>query len=125
MKKTEIYLTVQQVAEELGISYQKALYQIKTGKLPAKKVGKAFKIPSNYRELMEKIAQELKEKPKRRGRPSRKDKAVLPSARKGRSPKLSEEQALIATQDIIFNNLAKAIQDLVEHQITEALGKKK
>lgn len=125
MKKTDVYLTVQQVTEELGISYQNALYQIRTGKLPAKKVGKAFKIPGNYRELMEEMARELKVKPKRRGRPSKKDKVVLPGAKKERSSKISKEQTMIATQDIIFGNLAKAIEDIVKHKVTEALGKKK
>lgn len=113
---TEKYLTVSRAAEELQVSYQKVLYMIKTGKLPAEKEGKAFKIPANYRELMTE------------GRPRKKriSKKAAPKGKQGRPKKEQAKSALpLVNQDALVNNLAKAMQDLVEFQVGVVLGKKK
>ncbi|NPV92853.1 MAG: helix-turn-helix domain-containing protein [Firmicutes bacterium] len=118
MNSDSDFLTVAQVAEELQANYQKVLYMIRTNKLPAKKEGKAFKIPSNYRELMVEKAKENKGRKKRaskKGRPAVKDAA--PRAGRAKKLDIAEEQ--------LAGNLAKAIMDLVEYQVSAALNKSK
>ena len=132
------YLTVPQVAEELQSNYQKVLYMIKKGKLPAEKEGKAFKIPANYQELMAKIAQQSKEKEPRKKRVSKKaaskGKPGKPGRPKKEKPVVKGERNVVqkpqievqpVSQNFLFNNLAKAIQDLVEFQVGVVLGKRK
>ncbi|NPV89881.1 MAG: helix-turn-helix domain-containing protein [Firmicutes bacterium] len=104
------YLSVSQVAEELQVSYQKVLYMIRTGKLPAEKEGKAFKIPANYREVLVEV------------RP-RKKMASKKSAAKGKQGRAKQE--VVVGKDALVNNLAKAIQELVKFQVEKALGNKK
>lgn len=111
------YLTVNQVADELQINYQKVLYLIRTNRLPAWKEGKYFRIPLDYRE---KLDEKIKAVPnRRRGAKTAKRKRGQGGA------KASEALAAKDPREKLIESLAKAIRELVEYQISESLGKYK
>lgn len=119
MNSDSDFLTVAQVAEELKANYQKVLYMIRTNKLPAKKEGKAFKIPSNYQELMVEKAKENKGRKKRVSKKGKRAvaKETVPKVGRAKKQEFGDEQ--------LVSNLAKAIMDLVEYQVAAALSKSK
>ncbi|MDH7478382.1 MAG: hypothetical protein QHH02_00030 [Syntrophomonadaceae bacterium] len=89
---------------------------IKTNKLPAKKEGRSFKIPANYLELMAERADKTGSK---RKRVAKKGKRVSLKEK----PIVAEKVEPAVTGDRLVNNLVKAIQELVEFQVTEALAR--
>ncbi|NPV89157.1 MAG: hypothetical protein HPY50_00080 [Firmicutes bacterium] len=107
------YLTVSEVVDQLKSNYQKVLYLIRTNRIPAEKEGRAFRIPANYRELMEQKGDTV------RKRSSHKGKRVSMKDKRGRA----EVQKPAVNQDQLMLNLAQAIQDLVEYQVREAIKK--
>lgn len=108
------YLTVSQVVDQLKSNYQKVLYLIRTNRIPAEKEGRAFKIPANYREIMEQKGDAV------RKRSGRKGKRVSLKDKRGRT----EIEKPAVNRDQLVQNLAQAIQDLVEYQIGEAIKKR-
>lgn len=97
------------------------LYMIRTGKLPAEKEGKAFKIPTNYKELITEVSPRKKRVSKKaavKGKPGR------PKKEQGKK-ELAKSAMPLVSKDTLVNNLVKVIQDLVEFQIGAVLGKKK
>lgn len=112
------FLTVNQVANELQINYQKVLYLIRTNRLPAWKEGKNYRIPVDYRD---KLDEKIKEAPKRGGA-----KTAKRISKKGqRRAKAKESLTVKNPQEKLLNSLAKAIRELVEYQVSESLEKYK